>query len=86
MDYVASLGVDAIWLSPVFPSPMKDFGYDVADYTDIDPLFGDLATFDRLVDAAHARGLKIVMDYAEPLVGPASLVHRVAVLARQSEG
>ena len=63
LDYVASLGVDAIWLSPVFPSPMKDFGYDVADYTDIDPLFGDLATFDRLVDAAHARGLKIVMDY-----------------------
>ncbi len=63
LDYVASLGVDAIWLSPVFPSPMKDFGYDVADYTDIDPLFGDLATFDRLVGAAHARGLKIVMDY-----------------------
>lgn len=63
LDYVASLGVAAIWLSPIFPSPMKDFGYDVADYTDIEPLFGDLATFDRLVEAAHARGLKIVLDY-----------------------
>lgn len=58
-----SLGVEAIWLSPFFPSPMKDFGYDVADYTGVDPLFGDLATFDRLVAAAHQRGIKIIIDY-----------------------
>ena len=63
LDYVASLGVDAIWLSPIFPSPMADFGYDVADYTDVDPLFGDLAAFDRLLAAAHARGLKVLLDF-----------------------
>ena len=54
LDYVSdTLGVDAIWLSPFYPSPMADFGYDVADYCDVDPLFGDLATFDRLVAEAH---------------------------------
>ncbi|MCA9912741.1 MAG: alpha-amylase, partial [Anaerolineae bacterium] len=58
-----SLGIDAIWLSPFFPSPMKDFGYDVADYTDVDPMFGDLATFDKLIEAAHKRGIKIIIDY-----------------------
>ena len=58
-----SLGIDAIWLSPFYPSPMADFGYDVADYCDVDPLFGDLATFDRLVAEAHRRGVKIVIDY-----------------------
>ena len=58
-----SLGVDAIWLSPFFPSPMADFGYDVSDYCNVDPMFGDLATFDRLVVAAHARGIKVVIDY-----------------------
>ncbi len=67
LDYLggtqAALPIDAIWLSPVYPSPMADFGYDVADYCDIDPLFGDMATFDALVAAAHARGLKIIMDY-----------------------
>src|SRR5919199_1354700 len=64
LDYLArTLGVDAIWLSPFYPSPMADFGYDVADFTDVDPLFGDLATFDALVAAAHARGLRIVVDY-----------------------
>ncbi len=63
LDHVASLGVDAIWLSPVFPSPMADFGYDVADYCAIDPLFGDLPAFDRLLAAAHARGLKLLLDY-----------------------
>ena len=49
LDYLERLGVDAIWLSPFYPSPMADFGYDVADYTEVDPLFGDLATFDRLL-------------------------------------
>ena len=63
LDYLSdSLGVDAIWLSPFYPSPMADFGYDVADYTDVDPLFGDLATFDELLAQAHRRGLKIIID------------------------
>ena len=62
LDHVASLGVDAIWLSPVFASPMADMGYDVSDYTDIDPLFGTLAEFDALVDRAHALGLKVIVD------------------------
>jgi alpha-glucosidase len=62
LPYVASLGVDAIWLSPVFASPMRDFGYDVADYRAIDPLFGTLADFDALVAACHRLGLKIIID------------------------
>jgi alpha-glucosidase len=64
LDYLSeTLGVDAVWLSPFYPSPMADFGYDVADYCDVDPLFGDLAAFDALVEAAHARDLKIIVDY-----------------------
>lgn len=68
LDYLAgvegeSLGIDAIWISPFFTSPMADFGYDVADYRDVDPIFGDLADFDRLVDAAHRRGIKVIVDY-----------------------
>ncbi|MBY0519088.1 MAG: DUF3459 domain-containing protein [Sphingomonas sp.] len=63
LDHIAALGVDAVWLSPVFPSPMADFGYDVADYCDIDPMFGDLAAFDRLLAAVHARGLKLLLDF-----------------------
>lgn len=62
MDYIASLGVDAIWLSPFFTSPMDDFGYDVSDYEDVDPMFGTLADFDRMLAAAHARGLKVIID------------------------
>lgn len=62
LDYVASLGVDAIWLSPFFKSPMKDYGYDVEDYCDVDPLFGTLADFDALVAKAHALGLKVMID------------------------
>jgi alpha-glucosidase len=58
-----SLGVDAIWLSPVYPSPMADFGYDVADYTGVDPLFGTLDDFDRLLAEAHARNLKVIVDW-----------------------
>jgi alpha-glucosidase len=57
-----SLGIDAIWLSPVYPSPMKDFGYDVADYCDIDPRFGTLADFDQLLQEAHRRGIRVLMD------------------------
>lgn len=62
LEYVASLGVDGIWLSPFFTSPMKDFGYDVADYCGVDPVFGTLEDFDRLVESAHALGLKVVID------------------------
>ncbi|WP_444887308.1 alpha-amylase family glycosyl hydrolase [Microbulbifer sp. JMSA008] len=62
LDYVKSLGVDAIWISPFFKSPMVDFGYDVADYRDVDPIFGNLQDFDCLIEAAHARGLKVIID------------------------
>ncbi|WP_411957038.1 alpha-glucosidase [Paracoccus homiensis] len=62
LDHVAALGVDAIWLSPIFTSPMKDMGYDVSDYTDIDPLFGTLADFDAMVARAHDLGLKVIID------------------------
>jgi len=63
LEYLAWLGVDALWLSPVYPSPMADFGYDVSDYTGIDALFGDLADFDRVVAKAHALGLKVILDF-----------------------
>lgn len=63
LDYVESLGVDAIWLSPIFPSPMADFGYDVADYCNVDPIFGDLEQFDALLAEAHRRGLKVLLDF-----------------------
>lgn len=63
LDYLVDLGIDAIWLSPIFPSPMADFGYDVADYCDIHPLFGTLADFDALVADAHRRNLKIILDF-----------------------
>src|SRR5713226_6286430 len=56
LDYLAELGIGAIWLSPIFRSPMADFGYDISDYTDVDPLFGTLADFDELLRAAHRRG------------------------------
>ncbi|MFC5740185.1 alpha-glucosidase family protein [Dyella tabacisoli] len=62
LDYVASLGVDAIWVAPFFRSPMADFGYDIADYRDVDPLFGSLDDFDRLLAKAHGLGLKVMID------------------------
>ena len=62
LDYVASLGVDAVWISPFYTSPMKDFGYDIADYCDVDPIFGTLQDFDRLLETAHRCGLKIIID------------------------
>lgn len=62
LDYLADLGVDALWLSPIYPSPDKDFGYDVSDYVDIDPRFGSLADFDLLLSEAHRRGIRIVLD------------------------
>ena len=63
LEYLQWLGVDALWLSPIFPSPMADFGYDIADYTDIDPRFGTLADFDRLLAEAHRRQLNVLLDY-----------------------
>ncbi len=63
LDYLRWLGVDALWLTPIFPSPMVDFGYDISNYCDIDPVFGDLATMDALVAEAHARRLKIILDF-----------------------
>jgi len=62
LPYIASLGVDAIWISPFFTSPMKDFGYDVSDYCDVDPMFGTLADFDALMDRAHSLGLRVMID------------------------
>ena len=63
LDYLAWLGVDAIWLSPIFRSPMADFGYDVSDHTDVDPIFGKLADLDALIAAAHQRGIKVLLDF-----------------------
>lgn len=62
LDYLADLGVDAIWLSPIYPSPDVDFGYDVADYLSIDPRFGRMEDFDRLIEAAHHRGIRVILD------------------------
>ena len=62
LDYVASLGVDGVWLSPFFKSPMEDFGYDVSDYCDVDPIFGTLKDFDRLIEKAHGLNLKVIID------------------------
>ncbi|HEY8872862.1 MAG TPA: alpha-amylase family glycosyl hydrolase [Stellaceae bacterium] len=62
LDYIAELGVDAIWIAPFFVSPMQDFGYDVSDYCAVDPVFGTLGDFDRLVARAHALGLKVLID------------------------
>lgn len=62
IPYIASLGVDAIWISPFFTSPMKDFGYDVSNYCDVDPMFGTLGDFDAVIAAVHHHGLKIMID------------------------
>ena len=63
LEYLSWLGVNAIWISPVYPSPMADFGYDIANFTDIDPLFGDLASFDELVKRCHTLDLKVIIDF-----------------------
>ncbi|KZX00649.1 alpha-glucosidase [Pseudoalteromonas luteoviolacea] len=62
LDYIKSLGVDAVWISPFFKSPMKDFGYDISDYRDIDPMFGSIGDFDKLIEQAHQRDIKIIID------------------------
>ena len=63
LDYLVKLGVDAIWISPIYPSPMADFGYDVADYCGIDPMFGTIGDFKRLLAEVHGRGLKMILDF-----------------------
>jgi alpha-glucosidase len=63
LDYLVWLGVDAVWISPFYPSPMADFGYDVVDYEGVDPRFGDLATFDALLAEAHRLGLRVILDF-----------------------
>src|SRR5215467_3925830 len=63
LDYLTWLGVDAFWISPFYPSPMVDFGYDVSNYTSVDPIFGDLETFDALVQEAHQRNLNVIIDF-----------------------
>ncbi len=63
LDYLRDLGIDAIWISPMYPSPLVDFGYDVSDYTAIDPLYGTLADFDRLVSEAKKRNIRLIMDF-----------------------
>ncbi|TCD15878.1 alpha-amylase family glycosyl hydrolase [Oricola cellulosilytica] len=81
LDYLAGLGVDAVWISPIYPSPMADFGYDITDYCDVDPMFGTLEDFDSLLAAAHARDLKILMDFVP---GHTSLEHPWFAESRKS--
>ena len=84
LDYIKSLGVDAIWFSPLYPSPNADWGYDISDYMDIHPDFGDLKVFKRVLKEAHDRGLRVFMDLVvnhtsdaggacPPTTGPRSL-------------
>src|SRR3954452_14840860 len=63
LPYLQWLGIDAVWLSPIYRSPMADFGYDVADHTDVDPLFGTLEDWDRLLAEAHQRGIRVILDW-----------------------
>src|SRR5512135_3685135 len=62
LDHIAGLGVDAVWISPFFKSPMADYGYDVSDYRTVDPIFGSNADFEQLIAEAHSRGLKVIID------------------------
>src|SRR5207247_1561454 len=63
LDYLRWLGVDALWLSPIYPSPMADFGYDISNYTDVHPLFGTLEDLDTLLQQVHQRDLKVILDF-----------------------
>ncbi|MFC7703378.1 alpha-amylase family glycosyl hydrolase [Plastorhodobacter daqingensis] len=81
LPYIASLGVDAIWISPFFTSPMKDFGYDVSDYCDVDPMFGSMADFDAVVTTAHALGIKVMIDL---VLSHTSAQHPWFIESRQS--
>ena len=76
MDYLAWLGVGAIWLCPIYPSPFRDFGYDISDFCNIDPGYGTLADFDRLVAELHAQNLKLLLDFVPNHLGYSSMVRR----------
>ncbi|MEO2279216.1 alpha-glucosidase family protein [Pseudoalteromonas pernae] len=82
LDYINDLGVDAVWISPFFKSPMKDFGYDISDYRDIDPIFGNLNDFDELIAEAHKRDIKIIIDQ---VLSHTSDQHPWFVQSRQSQ-
>jgi alpha-glucosidase len=81
LDYLVWLGVDAIWISPIYPSPMHDFGYDITDYCGIDPIFGSLESFDRLIGEAHQKQLKIILDFVP---NHTSIVHPWFVASQRS--
>ena len=86
LDYLESLGIDAIWLNPINPSPLEDWGYDISDYCGIHPDLGDLAAFDRLVAEAHRRGIRVIVDLVPNHTSDqASMVRRVALVAHQSQ-
>lgn len=83
LDYLANtLGVDALWISPFYQSPMNDWGYDVSDHTDVDPLFGDLTIAERLIEEAHARGMRVILDY---LMNHTSIEHPWFIESRSSK-
>jgi hypothetical protein len=85
LDYLGpdGLGIDALWLSPIYPSPGHDLGYDVSDHERVDPLFGTEADFDRLVEAAHRRGIRVVLDLVMNHTCPAPMVRGLARPARR---
>lgn len=83
LDHIAGLGVDVVWLSPIYPSPQDDNGYDISDYQDVDPLFGTLADLDALIAAVHDRGMKLIMDL---VVNHTSSAHPWFLESRQSRG
>ena len=86
LDYLQELGIDAIWLSPIFKSPMKDFGYDVSDYMDIDPIFGTLEDFQSLLSGAHERSLKVILDFVPNHSRPQSFTSLKADLCQDING
>ena len=75
ISYLSSLGVDAIWLSPIFTSPMKDMGYDVSNYTDIDPLFGNILDFEKLIEKARENKIKVIVDQVLSHSSDANLIN-----------
>src|SRR5690349_22761770 len=83
LDYIEWLGVNALWLTPIYCSPMLDFGYDVSDFCDIDPIFGTLADFDRLVEEVHQRDMRLILDYVP---NHSSDQHKWFVGSRSSRG
>ena len=83
LDYLADLGIDAIWLSPHYPSPQFDCGYDIADYTDVAPEYGTLADFREFLEGAHRRGMRVILDLVlNHTSHRAPLVHRIELQPR----